>query len=729
MKIIIRGICLTLFDITPVAMADALQEKVDAIRSMVVSENTKSVYFACLIRYLTHLLAECDSGTAEEPSILTAQFIEKFGSLTGKPLRAALLQYLQSNNREISCMPLKFELLTAENFFKWSISNVKRDGEYLKATSYASHKSALHHLFRMCRQTLSTEFDDEWAELIKGLKRDIAKQTQDGHGKMTSGKDPLDFALYQYLSKYLLGKGSNEAIFAHCFLTMTWNLICRAGSTVSICLNHLKWKNDSMLVYFSHMKNDQLGDKPRDPRHIYANPILPDICPVLSLGIYLLCFPSSLSKTKLFDGKDQYDRFRKIMGRTFENKECIAELSRRGIYSEDIGTHSIRKGAATFCASGSTACPSPIALHLRAGWALGGVQDTYMRYQAAGDQHVGRTVSGLPTSSVNFAALPPHFEEATDKVKLLIDRVVKICFPNARSEFMHVARYCLASVTYHSAYLRTVLPRTHPLFNTPIFLNGTYLKKLVKIVTINESDSYTATGLPPHISLLSEMKRIRGDIYNVLPKLESVSVDVVEGVVRELEDRAIGAGTVTRDGLRDLLKTTLQESGLMSVLDMIQNPAMHVNNEDAVDHIKVCLNSLPDNFEIPSGTPHAMYTAWHFGNSELKWPPLKGLKAFNMSSRVAKQKLSDLGVFVKLIESCLAENDRLIEKPTLDEVTEMGAFACDKLFEEIGTTAKERQRRSGQLAWTTTLKELRVLRKAINSRETQSTRSAKRRKE
>jgi hypothetical protein len=69
----------------------------------------------------------------------------------------------------------------------------------------------------------------------------------------------------------------------------------------------------------------------------------------------------------------------------------------------------MRKGSATYCASGSTACPSSTSIHLRAGWALGGVQDTYLRYEAAGDMYVGRTVSGLPFNSVHFATLPPFF--------------------------------------------------------------------------------------------------------------------------------------------------------------------------------------------------------------------------------------------------------------------------------------------------------------------------------
>ncbi|ETK78214.1 hypothetical protein F441_15982 [Phytophthora nicotianae CJ01A1] len=37
---------------------------------------------------------------------------------------------------------------------------------------------------------------------------------------------------------------------------------------------------------------------------------------------------------------------------------------------------------------------------------VGGVQNTYLRYEAAGDMHVGRTVSGLPPDSHEFAILP-----------------------------------------------------------------------------------------------------------------------------------------------------------------------------------------------------------------------------------------------------------------------------------------------------------------------------------
>ena len=48
---------------------------------------------------------------------------------------------------------------------------------------------------------------------------------------------------------------------------------------------------------------------------------------------------------------------------------------------------------------------------------MGPIQDTYLRFEAAGDQYVGRVVSGLPLSSCEFGAMPPEFE-SEDECKL-----------------------------------------------------------------------------------------------------------------------------------------------------------------------------------------------------------------------------------------------------------------------------------------------------------------------
>ena len=116
---------------------------------------------------------------------------------------------------------------------------------------------------------------------------------------------------------------------------------------------------------FSQMKNDQMGLRPRDPRHIYANPLMPEICPILSIGIYWLTygFIGSNSNSLFPGGSRQDDRFRKILELLVTNDDSIArELESRGIRLTDLGTHSMRKGDATHAASGSTMAPSAIAI-------------------------------------------------------------------------------------------------------------------------------------------------------------------------------------------------------------------------------------------------------------------------------------------------------------------------------------------------------------------------------
>jgi len=147
------------------------------------------------------------------------------------------------------------------------------------------------------------------------------------------------------------------------------------------------------------MKNDQGGDRKRDPRHVYSNPLDPVICPILSLATYFSVFNISGTKdSALFPGTNQYKRFSKYL-----EKLCIKHkdeiMKDFGVDIEDIGVHSTRKGAASYVSSGSTCAPPQVATNIRAGWSMGIIQDTYLRYEAAGDQYVGRVVSDLPLSS------------------------------------------------------------------------------------------------------------------------------------------------------------------------------------------------------------------------------------------------------------------------------------------------------------------------------------------
>ena len=62
-----------------------------------------------------------------------------------------------------------------------------------------------------------------------------------------------------------------------------------------------------------------------------------------------------------------------------------------------------------------------------------------------------------------------------------------------------------------------------------------------------------------HISLLTEMRKIQAEIYQILPAVNNSVENTIAGIIQELEKRAIGAGTVTRDGLEGLLRLTLEQ--------------------------------------------------------------------------------------------------------------------------------------------------------------------------
>lgn len=85
------------------------------------------------------------------------------------------------------------------------------------------------------------------------------------------------------------------------------------------------------------------------------------------------------------------------------------EVCHMGVDPKKIGVHSIRKGSATYCCNGTASGASFAAVCVRAGWSMGGVKDRYLQHDSAGDQVVGRIVSGLDVTSHWYSLSPPHF--------------------------------------------------------------------------------------------------------------------------------------------------------------------------------------------------------------------------------------------------------------------------------------------------------------------------------
>jgi hypothetical protein len=667
-----------------------LELEVEQIRANTISDTSRALYYSSMCRFLMFLWTH-------HPELLTNTFVESVNTDQQRPLRDRILDYLRHPIPLHD--PIAFDFLTAKIFMTWLVTMKKPDGSLLSYSSYNGHRTGLFNLFRNYKKRMSEDLSNELTHHFRGLKRKIAKSLQGGEGNIKVGKEPLSFGLYRFLGISLMTEASKEFTFAHAFMTICWNLMCRSSNALQIHYQHMQWSDDALCIIFAHMKNDQTGERPRDPRHIYPNPDKPEICPILSLALYWATNSIETGASELFPGNNQYDRFRKILSRAVHLDTVATELERLGLEAGDLGTHSMRKGAATFCSSGSTACPSSSAIHLRAGWTLGGVQDSYIRYEAAGDMYVGRTLSGLPQDKAQFAAVGPYFEPCK-----LVDDAVRHVFPNLPGRLQKVGEHALASLVYHSDFVLQTIKRNHPARLCHVYRSRALLevlKPLAKVSLPGDESGRYATGVPPHISLLNQMKHIEEEIKRVIPALNDSVASTISGLVRELEERAIGARTVTTDGLKAMLEGTLQQVLENYGLNPSNQP-VDANNPPPAQEGFVgvhmwggALHLLPENYVLPNGTCEAAWQVWMLPDTMNQHPPLKQCVPSDFAQKTQRKRFSDLTYLAKDISRYITDG---VVINSINQVNEIFYQWLENLDLPLRSN-KGRRRRMGQMKW------------------------------
>ncbi len=241
-------------------------------------------------------------------------------------------------------------VFTPQHFEQFLVD--RTNARAVKVTTLSGYRSAMKNMYRSKQIPIPHEYGEDLKTLFSGMKRIEASEHQSGGIKHT-GKAPLNFSTFQDLSKKMLAL--MDGGFSHLFLITQWNLMCRSKSVETLDTAHISCEDDSIGCVFHKTKTNQDGSGPKDPRHIYANPYNPSICWVTALGIYLACNPDQ-APGPLFPGSNQKNRFGKVIARLLSSNG--ADESKR------FGTHSIRKGAATFACSGSTGGPAIVSVCL-----------------------------------------------------------------------------------------------------------------------------------------------------------------------------------------------------------------------------------------------------------------------------------------------------------------------------------------------------------------------------
>ena len=558
----------------------------------------------------------------------------------------------------------------------------------VSVSTMQGYKSALKWLYWEKKVLFPADMDAWLDAFIQAYKKIVAEKKLKGVMPVTEGKKPVSFSGFCFLCKVLMcliPKGNfypwKVSVFGWSFETLSWNIIGRCSNVHALMLQHFDWREDALLVTVPKHKGDQTGESLSQVKHVYANPLRPEICPVLALAVLIicrhrLCAAASNANQRLYT-EDSMQRFGQILTNLLNDYSLIPEDVNLGAgRRSDLGTHSNRKGAATYLCSLSV-CLSAVNIFLRAGWSVGAVQDRYIFAGPGGDQVVGRAAAGLPINNRDFAILPPHFTPAG------MDILRKIGFCNCIEgfglfpcSFQRVVPYLIASIVYHEKFMRENLNPGHPLWNqrlfaSPVTVDGVLYPNACKALEghavcgwdRDDSVNMQATGIPSHILLsneISELKRqMKSGIEEVLQEVRLLR-NAVSALPEELHSKlplalrkellehfqVDGVTPLTYSDIARLLDE--RDDRIVARIDefaRLQGNSCSANErpqevEEFVEGVSGGIFQkfqwggrlecfVPEGFTFPSKCDvKTMWNLWYFGNSGLKVHPYRKMEPY-----------------------------------------------------------------------------------------------------
>ncbi len=101
---------------------------------------------------------------------------------------------------------------------------------------------------------------------------------------LSQGKKRMGWKVYELMCQLLLEGEDPEYSFAHCFLTLEWNLMSCSENVVDCHAKNISWMNDALGFCFPKSKTDQMGKNADSVWHVYASPHNLVTCPILALA-------------------------------------------------------------------------------------------------------------------------------------------------------------------------------------------------------------------------------------------------------------------------------------------------------------------------------------------------------------------------------------------------------------------------------------------------------------
>ena len=367
-----------------------------------------------------------------------------------------------------------------------------------------------------------------------------------------------------------------------------------------------------------------------------------------------------------------------------------------GLKASDIGAHSIRKGAATFLANGSTAGPPYAAICIRMSWSMG-VKDRYLHYNYASDAFCGRILAGLDQNSINFAKLPAHTLSPIDFI------LTRNCFPSTvRLDTLEpVRQFMLSALLHASTTIATMLPRYCSVFQTYPFRNILSLQESITVISGLSSAAIQATGLPPHVLSWLNHQRIE-DLIKELPE------KVQSGIGAVLQENGVAAGNVTRQEIERIMTQLLeadrqarsQPTVARSIGSTSQNSSMFLWNSDGRFH------RLPESYEFPDLTVLQGFLLWFEGHPSQQLTAFRHLEMTDIPPRW-KDRFSDLRCLMQALIKHIPESSQVeLSRMSTQDLTSV----CLEAISVMPKKPKKKHTRSSQWKIGTALRDYREAR-------------------
>lgn len=494
-------------------------------------------------------------------------------------------------------------------------TGTRSTGNGVSESTFGNYLSAITYLYTQNGVVEASKLiNGRFKGVRAGLKRKRAAQRDQGLLPAMEGKAPLSFTGYSLIADYAFHESGRQQSFCWVYALLCWNLISRSNDVGKLKLQQVSWSEDAMVVIFPRTKGDQEGDN-AFPRHVYANPYNPMVCPILAMAVHIFSgfYEVKGENMNLFAGTSANANFSSWLTAICARIETdvTGQMTSLTAVEGGVGSHSFRqaaaviqdlliiitlhhvcdkhrKGGATYALS-FPGGPNTIGVFLRASWSIGATPGRYIFMGDGSDQFVGRVVAGLPLQRAEFAVLPPHFDDdyvvSEEKVNGWLLNYAH--FPEC---FKSCVPYLLASLVYHYQFLQEHLPSNHRLRRSSIWTSGD-LRSLSAAgkVSLNPSVRMNPTGVPLGVLAAVETQLLRKDVFalsnamrqyfeTMQMEMHNLRDDLPSAIADVLEDRRLvseDAVPVSERILREHIAAseTRLEGRLREMFELLQSLA------------------------------------------------------------------------------------------------------------------------------------------------------------